>query len=278
MRIAIATCLAGGRCRLRRRRLRARARPPAGDRPQDHGLAAGPRPEGDARTLHAARARPAAGIAAQAPSPPAAGCGRLSRPFAPVPQDVVLHGAVRRPAAGARHAARSAATASGRSSRRSDGCQIARAKRISLPAARVQHRRRMREAEARRCLRSRCWRVAAGAGAERRAATAIDLKLTLWPTGINGDSIIWTARVRADRRRPPRSRGGVRGADGRRRSVRARCRRLPRCEEIPGSAPRGRGPGGRLPRPQGPVELRSARTRACRVAWDRIAPVFPTGF
>ena len=104
----------------------------------------------------------------------------------------------------------------------------------------------------------------------------IDLKLTLWPTGTNGDSITWTLRCEP--------------IGGDHPDAAAACAALtavqdpfvklpppPRCEEIPGSSPevallegdfRGR-----------KVRSMFERSNACVAGrWDRIAPVFDTGF
>ena len=104
----------------------------------------------------------------------------------------------------------------------------------------------------------------------------IDLKLTLWPTGRNGDSITWTLRCEP--------------TGGNHPDAAAACAALtavqdpfgtlpppPRCKEIPGSSPevallegdfRGR-----------KVRSMFERSNACVAGrWDRIAPVFDTGF
>ena len=104
----------------------------------------------------------------------------------------------------------------------------------------------------------------------------IDLKLTLWPTGTNGDSITWTLRCEP--------------TGGDHPDAAAACAALtavqdpfvklpppPRCKEIPGSSPevavlegdvRGR-----------KVRSMFERSNACVAGrWDRIAPVFDTGF
>jgi hypothetical protein len=108
------------------------------------------------------------------------------------------------------------------------------------------------------------------------ADSAVDLRLTLWPNGETGDSITWT--LRCD---PP-------GGDH--PDPEAACAALAavadpfgpvappdRCKEIPGGDEavavldgdyRGR-----------KVRSRFTRADACVSArWDRIAPVFPTGF
>ena len=66
---------------------------------------------------------------------------------------------------------------------------------------------------------------------------AIDLTLTLWPTGAAGDSISWHAPVRADRRRPS---GTRRQACAALTAVEDPFGKVPppkRCKEIPGSSP-----------------------------------------
>ena len=112
----------------------------------------------------------------------------------------------------------------------------------------------------------------AGATADAK----IDLELTLWPVGLNGDSISWRLQCEPTGGTHPE-------AD-------AACAALtavpdpfgklappPRCKEIPGSSPevavlegdfRGR-----------KVRSTFERSSACVAGrWDRIAPVFPTGF
>ena len=115
-----------------------------------------------------------------------------------------------------------------------------------------------------------------GGGAGEARDAKIDLKLTLWPTGTNGDSISWTLQCEP--------------TGGDHPDPAAACAALtavadpfgklpppPRCEEIPGSSPevamldgtfRGR-----------KVRSRFERSSACVAGrWDRIAPVFDTGF
>jgi Subtilisin inhibitor-like len=115
-----------------------------------------------------------------------------------------------------------------------------------------------------------------GADGDTGAESAIDLKLTLWPNGEAGDSTMWT--LRCD---PP-------GGDH--PDPEAACAALAavadpfgpvappdRCAEIPGGDEavavldgdyRGR-----------EVHSRYTRANACVSGrWDRIAPVFPTGF
>lgn len=114
-----------------------------------------------------------------------------------------------------------------------------------------------------------------GSGTEEGGNAKIDLKLTLWPTGTNGDSISWTLRCEP--------------TGGDHPDAAAACAALtavkdpfsnvpppPRCEEIPGSSPevallegefRGR-----------KVRSMIERSSACVAGrWDRIAPVFDTG-
>ncbi|HUQ23944.1 MAG TPA: SSI family serine proteinase inhibitor [Gaiellaceae bacterium] len=114
-----------------------------------------------------------------------------------------------------------------------------------------------------------------GSGSDQGGEAQIDLKLTLWPTGTNGDSITWTLRCEP--------------IGGDHPDAAAACAALtavpdpfaklpppPRCKEIPGSSPevallegefRGR-----------KVRSRFDRSSACVAGrWDRIAPVFDTG-
>ena len=115
-----------------------------------------------------------------------------------------------------------------------------------------------------------------GSEAGDRRAARIDLTLTLWPTGVNGDSITWQLQCEP--------------TGGDHPDAEAACTALtttkdpfgplappPRCKEIPGSSPevallegdfRGRR-----------VRSTFERSSACVAGrWDRIAPVFPTGF
>ena len=115
-----------------------------------------------------------------------------------------------------------------------------------------------------------------GSGGADESDSRIDLKLTLWPTGTNGDSITWTLRCEP--------------TGGDHPDAAAACAALtavqdpfvelpppPRCKEIPGSSPevallegdfRGR-----------KVHSMFERSNACVAGrWDRIAPVFDTGF
>jgi hypothetical protein len=115
-----------------------------------------------------------------------------------------------------------------------------------------------------------------GSGGDDAGDSKIDLKLTLWPTGTDGDSISWTLRCEP--------------TGGDHPDAAAACAALtavkdpfgkppppPRCKEIPGSSPevallegdfRGR-----------KVRSMFERSSACVAGrWDRIAPVFDTGF
>jgi hypothetical protein len=115
-----------------------------------------------------------------------------------------------------------------------------------------------------------------GSGGETSAGAAIDLKVTLWPNGEAGDSITWTLQCEP--------------AGGDHPDTGAACAALTavddpfgpaapprRCGEIPGGDEgiavidgdyRGR-----------EVHSRFTRENACVSGrWDRIAPVFPTGF
>ena len=108
------------------------------------------------------------------------------------------------------------------------------------------------------------------------ADSAIDLTLTLWPNGETGDSITWTLRCEppgGDHPDPEAACAALAAVDDPFGPVAA----PDRCEEIPGGAEdvavlegdyRGR-----------QVRSRFTHANACVSSrWDRIAPVFPTGF
>ena len=114
-----------------------------------------------------------------------------------------------------------------------------------------------------------------GGGAEDAGDSAIDLQLTLWPNGAGGDSVSWRLRCEptgGDHPDPEACAAltAVKDPFGKVTPPK-------RCKEIPGSSPevavlegdfRGR-------------KVRSGfeRANACVSGrWDRIAPVFPTGF
>lgn len=115
-----------------------------------------------------------------------------------------------------------------------------------------------------------------GSGDVRGGDAAIDLTLTLWPNGLNGDSISWRLECEP--------------TGGDHPDAAAACTALTavddpfgdvpppdRCDEIPGGSPevavlegdfRGR-----------KVKSTFERSSPCVAGrWDRIAPVFPTGF
>jgi subtilisin inhibitor-like len=103
----------------------------------------------------------------------------------------------------------------------------------------------------------------------------IDLKLTLWPTGTNGDSITWTLRCEPTGGDHPDAAAACAALTAVKDPF-GKLRPPPRCEEIPGSSPevallegefRGR-----------KVRSMFDRSSACVAGrWDRIAPVFDTG-
>lgn len=121
--------------------------------------------------------------------------------------------------------------------------------------------------------------LAAGCGGGGDGAdgdAAIDLTVTVWPDGEAGDSVSWTLECEPT------------GGDHPDRD--AACAALTplddpfgevpppeRCEEIPGGGPEvGKIEGDFRGRA---VSTRFTRESACVLdRWDRIAPVFPTGF
>lgn len=115
-----------------------------------------------------------------------------------------------------------------------------------------------------------------GGGGDNDPAQATSLVVTLWPNGENGDSISWDLLCDP--------------AGGDHPDADAACAALgavadpfgplpppERCEEIPGGDEAEALVAGRY---RGrPVRARFARRNACVTPrWDRIAPVFPTGF
>jgi hypothetical protein len=104
----------------------------------------------------------------------------------------------------------------------------------------------------------------------------IDLKLTLWPTGRNGDSITWTLRCEPTGGNHPDAAAACAALT----TVQDPFGKLPpppRCKEIPGSSPE-------VALLEGDFRDRKVRSmfersNACVAGrWDRIAPVFDTGF
>jgi hypothetical protein len=115
-----------------------------------------------------------------------------------------------------------------------------------------------------------------GGGSGDGGNANIDLKLTLWPTGTNGDSITWTLRCEptgGDHPDPAAACAALTAV----KDPFGKLKPPPRCSEIPGSSPevallegdfRGR-----------KVRSMFERSSACVAGrWDRIAPVFDTGF
>ena len=115
-----------------------------------------------------------------------------------------------------------------------------------------------------------------GGGSGDGGNAKIDLKLTLWPTGTNGDSVTWTLRCEptgGDHPDPAAACAALRAV----KDPFGKLKPPPRCSEIPGSSPevallegdfRGR-----------KVRSMFERSSACVAGrWDRIAPVFDTGF
>ena len=115
-----------------------------------------------------------------------------------------------------------------------------------------------------------------GSGSGDGGNAKIDLKLTLWPTGTNGDSISWRLECEptgGDHPDPEAACAALTAVQ----DPFGKLAPPPRCEEIPGSSPevallegefRGR-----------KVRAMFDRSSACVAGrWDRIAPVFDTGF
>ena len=115
-----------------------------------------------------------------------------------------------------------------------------------------------------------------GSASEDGGNSAIDLKLTLWPDGASGDSISWRLRCEPTGGDHPDAEAACAALTAVEDPF-GKVKPPKRCSEIPGSSPevatlegdfRGR-------------KVRSSfeRANACVSGrWDRIAPVFPTGF
>ena len=105
---------------------------------------------------------------------------------------------------------------------------------------------------------------------------AIDLTLTLWPTGAAGDSISWRLQCEPTGGNHPEAETACVALTAAKDPF-GNVPPPPRCKEIPGSNPevavlegdfRGR-----------KIRESFERANACVSGrWDRIAPVFPTGF
>ena len=115
-----------------------------------------------------------------------------------------------------------------------------------------------------------------GGGESSGSDSKIDLTVTLWPNGVNGDFVAWQLQCEP--------------TGGDHPDPAAACAALtaiedpfgpvpppPRCEEIPESGPE-------LARVEGDFRGRQVRSTFSRASacviprWDRIAPVFPAGF
>ena len=115
-----------------------------------------------------------------------------------------------------------------------------------------------------------------GGGGADGGNSAIDLKLTLWPSGLNGDSVTWGLQCEptgGDHPDPAAACAALTSVTDPFGKVAPPAR----CAEIPESGPevavlegtfRGR-----------KVRSTFERSSACVTPrWDRIAPVFPAGF
>ena len=115
-----------------------------------------------------------------------------------------------------------------------------------------------------------------GGSGESSGDAAIDLKLTLWPSGVNGDSVAWRLQCEptgGDHPDPVAACAALASVE----DPFGKLPPPPRGKESPGSSPevallegtfRGR-----------TVRSTFERSSACVAGrWDRIAPVFPTGF
>lgn len=116
-----------------------------------------------------------------------------------------------------------------------------------------------------------------GGGGESGDTNAkIDLTLTLWPSGLNGDSIIWRLQCEptgGDHPDPAAACAALTSVPDPFGPVQP----PPRCAEIPESGPEVAVLEGAFRERE--VRSRFERSSACVTPrWDRIAPVFPAGF
>jgi subtilisin inhibitor-like len=115
-----------------------------------------------------------------------------------------------------------------------------------------------------------------GSGGADESDSRIDLKLTLWPTGTHGDSISWTLLCEptgGDHPDPAAACAALTAV----KDPFGKLKPPPRCEEIPGSSPEVALLEGDFRGHK--VRSMFERSNACVAGrWDRIAPVFDTGF
>ena len=115
-----------------------------------------------------------------------------------------------------------------------------------------------------------------GGGGEGEGEGKIDLRVTVYPNGVAGDSTTWTLQCEptgGDHPDRDRACAQLAALD----DPFAKLEPTPRCDEIPGTSPevaliegsfRGR-----------EVEEKFDRSSGCAFErWDRLGPVFPTGF
>ena len=115
-----------------------------------------------------------------------------------------------------------------------------------------------------------------GGGDGGETDSEIDLTLTLWPSGVNGDSVSWRLQCEptgGDHPEPEAACAALTAVEDPFGPVRP----PPRCNEIPESGPE-------VARLDGNFRGRRVRSTFSRASacvtgrWDRIAPVFPAGF
>ena len=115
-----------------------------------------------------------------------------------------------------------------------------------------------------------------GGGGEGGGDADVDLRVTVYPNGVAGDSTTWTLQcepVGGDHPDPEGACARLATLDDPFGKVKA----VPRCDEIPGASPEVALIEGSFHGRE--VEETFDRSSGCVFErWDRLGPVFPTGF
>jgi hypothetical protein len=106
--------------------------------------------------------------------------------------------------------------------------------------------------------------------------SAVDLRVTVYPNGVTGDSTTWTLEcgpVGGDHPDPEAACARLAALD----DPFAKLKPTPRCDEIPGTSPEVALIEGRFHGRE--IDETFDRSSGCMFErWDRLGPVFPTGF